>query len=569
MLGVGVYDSLVVVIYLIGITILGSWSIRKVHSLEDFIMPRRFGKWMLTMHAFGSGTHSDQAVSVASKTYTDGLSGIWYQWLYLFGTPFYWWIAPMLRRFRALTMADVFELRYGRGVAILYSLISMAFMATSIGLMLKGSGAVIAGATGGVISADAAILGMTVLFVTYGTIGGLGGAIVTDFIQGLLTIVFSFLLLPVLMEAVGGIGGIRETLADPRMFSLVAPAGIGVFYIGMIALNGLVGIVTQPHILANCSAGRTEREGQFGFMVGSFTKRFCTIAWAFTGLAGVAYFAGRESIQPDHLYGLLAGEFLPTIVPGLLGLFIATLLASVMSSCDSFMIAASGLFTGNIYRKLFANRSPGHYLNVGRLAAVAAVVLGVLYAYWLPSVIHGLEILWRIPALMGIAFWMGLFWRNATTAGAWASTFAALFAWWVSSQEPVLEAIASTTWGRGSRFIIETEASLSLYLPWQMALYLSVGLIVGIGVSMVTRRRPGASLDQYYELVRTPVETMEGNPDVPCTLPAGVVSGPRRELLPGSSLFIPIPSTRSTLGFVMGCLMVGGIILLVHAIANL
>ena len=165
MLGLSIIDILVLLAYLVGVTVLGIVSIKNVHEVKDFIMPRRFGKWMLTMHAFGSGTHSDQAVGVASKTYTSGLSGIWYQWLYLFGTPFYWLIAPVMRRFRALTTGDIFELRYNRSVATLYALISICMMITTIGLMLKGSGAVIAGASGGAISSNTANLIMTVLLV--------------------------------------------------------------------------------------------------------------------------------------------------------------------------------------------------------------------------------------------------------------------------------------------------------------------------------------------------------------------------------------------------------------------
>lgn len=568
MFGIGLIDFLVVGFYLVGITLLGAWSVRKVHDLSDFIMPRRFGKWMMTMHAFGSGTHSDQAVSVASKTYTNGLSGIWYQWLYLFGTPFYWLIAPMLRRFRALTTADIFELRYGRGVAILYSLISIAFMATSIGLMLKGSGAVISGATGGAISAEAAIIVMTVLFVTYGTIGGLGGAIVTDFIQGILTILFSFILLPVVLSAVGGISGIRETLDNPQMFSLVAPSEIGIFYIAMIALNGLVGIVTQPHILANCSAGRTEKEGQFGFMVGSFTKRFCTIAWAFTGLAGVAYFSTRRDINPDHLYGLLAGEFFPQLLPGLLGLFIATLLASVMSSCDSFMISASGLFTENIYKKLRPEQPPRHYLLVSRIAAVSVVLLGVVYAWWLPSVIHGLEILWRIPAMMGIAFWMGLFWQRASIAGAWASTFAALFVWWLTAQPEFVSILDGIAFAHQIRLVVESNGAMGIYLPWQMTLYLSLGLLTGVVVSIFTQPRNAERLHRYYTLLQTPVLTPEPNPEQPCTLPAGIQ--PKADADHSKqAFFVPRPSPRALSGFAIGCLLTGFIILLVYIIASI
>ena len=351
--GLHVADLVVLVVYLLGITVLGVWMARRVRTIGDFFMPRRFGKAMMVTHAFGTGTHSDQAVSVASKTFSNGLSGIWYQWLWLFATPFYWLIAPLMRRFRAITTADVFEARYGRSVAMLFAIVGMFQLMFNIGVMLKGSGAVVSGSTGGTVSADWAIAIMTVLFVAYGVAGGLGAAIITDFIQGILTVVFSFLLLPYVLAAVGGLPGLHKQITRPEMFSLVAPAEIGLFYIVVIAFNALVGIVTQPHTMGNCAAGRTEMDGRVGFMGGNLIKRVCTIAWCLTGLAAVAYFAGQE-IDGDEVYGRIAADFLPKILPGMLGVFLASLLASVMSSCDSFMIASSGLFTENVYRPIVA-----------------------------------------------------------------------------------------------------------------------------------------------------------------------------------------------------------------------
>ena len=567
MLGLGIINLAVIALYLLGVTFLGVWAMRKVRGMGDFIMPRRFGKWMLTMHAFGSGTHSDQAVSVASKSFTDGLSGIWYQWLYLFGTPFYWLIAPIMRRFRALTTADIFELRFNQSVAVLYAVISIAMMVTTIGLMLKGSGAVIAGASNGAISPNHAIVVMTFLFVLYGSAGGLAGAIVTDFVQGILTVVFSFLLLPFILNAVGGLAGMRATISNPAMFSLVAPAGIGVFYISAIAFNGLVGIVTQPHILANCAAGRTEQDGQVGFVAGSFLKRFCTVAWSLTGLAGVAYFAGRE-VEPDHLYGLLAHEFFPEIIPGLLGLFIATLLASVMSSCDSFMIAASALFTENIYKRARPGRDSRHYLRVARFASVGVVALGVVYAYWLEGVIQGLEILWKIGPMMGIAFWLGFFWRGFTPAAAWTSTLGALGVWWLTSQAFFAQWLAELPSARALGFVDVAGDGFAIHLPWQMVAYLCAGVILGIGTSLFSRPTPTEKLDLYHALARTPVGRTEPPTDIPCTLPAGVSPAPRRSLFPLSTgLEISIPSKRGLIGFAAGWACVFAIIAGVYALA--
>ena len=83
-------DWLVIIVYLIGITIIGSWALKKVKSAASFfISDRKSGKIMMMFYTFGTGTHSDQAVSVAAKTYGSGASGIWYQWLWLFVTPFF------------------------------------------------------------------------------------------------------------------------------------------------------------------------------------------------------------------------------------------------------------------------------------------------------------------------------------------------------------------------------------------------------------------------------------------------------------------------------------------------
>lgn len=133
-----------------------------------------------------------------------------------------------MRRFRAITTADIFEARYSPSVAMLFAVVGMSSLAISIGLMLKGSSTVVDAATGGVVSPHLAIAVTTAMFLIYGVAGGLSAAIVTDFVQGILTIIFSIMLLPFIFNSVGGLAGIREKLSDPQMMSLVAPADIGI-----------------------------------------------------------------------------------------------------------------------------------------------------------------------------------------------------------------------------------------------------------------------------------------------------------------------------------------------------
>lgn len=555
MLGLHPADLAAIAAYFVLVAFIGVWTARSVKDMADFVMPRKFGKLMMIFFGFGAGTHSDQAVSVASKSYTNGASGIWYQWLWLFCTPFYWIIAPMMRRFRALTTADVFELRYDRSVAVLFAIVGLLQYTVNIGVMLKGSSAVIEASTGGMLNADWAIGIMTVLFVAYGMAGGLHAAVLTDFIQGVLTIVFSFLLLPFLLNAIGGLTGMREQV-PPDMLSIVAPAEIGVFYVLVIAFNGLVGIVTQPHTLANCAAGRTELDGQVGWMCGNFLKRICTIAWTLTGVAAIAYFArlGVADVEPDNVYGEVARRFLPEILPGLLGLFLAGLLASVMSSCDAFMISTSGLFTENVYKPLFPNESKRHYLWAARLSSLVVVVSGVIFAYSLDDVPEGLEIFWKIAPMLGIAFWLGLFWRRMTSIGAWTSTLVAFFVWWLTTKSFCIEWIASLPMADELRFIFtpdKPDAQPEVYLPWQMIFYLSTGAVAGIIASLISRPVKEEKLERYYALIRTPVtpgETLEQ----PCTIPKEATTQPRRKLLPFKSLEVNVPSLQLVVGFAAG-----------------
>jgi len=546
---------------------IGLWSAKKIKTSADFFMPRRFGKVMMIMFSFGAGTHSDQAVSVASKSFTNGLSGIWYQWLWLPATPFYWLIAPVFRRFRAITTADVFEARYNSSVAVLYAVVGTSSLMVTMGVMLKGSSEVIAASTSGLLSANYAIALMTIIFVIYGVAGGLGAAIITDFIQGILTIIFSFLLLPLILNAVGGLQGIRQALDDPQMLSLVAPAEIGLFYIVVIAFNGLVGIVTQPHTMGNCAAGKTEIEGRVGFMCGPLIKRLCTIPWCLTGLAAIIYFAGRN-IEPDKVFGAVAGDFLPKILPGVLGIFLAAVLASVMSSCDAFMLSSSALFTENVYKRLIPHRHATHYITVGRITSILVVAGGVAFAYWLPGVVKGLEIFWKIASMMGIAFWLGLFWRRTTPAGAWAATITAFAVWWLTTQSFFISFLANCPASQFLRFIIQKPSGPEIYLPWQMLFYLCAGTLAGIIASFLTKPLPDEKLENFYALIRTPISPGENIP-APCTLPADAVVPKKRNLFPNTSLEIMLPSWTSVIGFLIGWTCVAAIIYSVCLIAKM
>ncbi len=548
-------DWIVILIYLIILAFIGIWASKRIKTASSFfISERNFGKILLTFFTFGTGTNTDQAVTVVSKTHVSGASGIWYQWLWLFATPFYWLLAPLFRRMRAVTTADYLFVRYGQSVAVLFAIVGMAQLSVNIGVTLKASSALITAVTDGAISSAFAIFALTGLFVFYGVLGGLKAAIFTDFIQGILTVVLSFLILPFALKAVGGLEGLRAAVADPAMFSILAPGEITTLYVIIIALNGLIGWVTSPYTMAMCGAGKSEADARVGLVSGMFFKRICTIAWVLTGLCGIGLYAG-QTVDPDFVWGFLARDLLPNVAPGLIGLFVASMLAAVMSSCDCFMVSSAALFTENIYKPLIKpNQDEKHYILTGRIASVVVVVFGIIIAFGVSGVVQGLEVFWKVHAMMGIAIWASFFWRKATAAGAWASTLSGFAAWAFTSK------IGLIGWDFNAQFATILPNFMlnngQLSLPWQMIFYLSVGLVVMVTVSLATRPPDEENLNRVYECLRTPVK--KGEPEVePLTLPASTKPAPRSVLFNHPDFEIMKPRRVDTLGFLASCLGVG------------
>jgi Na+/proline symporter len=130
--------------------------------------------------SFGVGTHAEMPVALAGAVYSVGASAIWFQWKNLFITPFYWLMAPVFRRIRRTTLAELVDDRYGPWMAAIYIVFALCFFIINMGSMLKGAGKVISQATGGGVGANEIVVAMTALFMLYSFVGGLIAAAWTD-----------------------------------------------------------------------------------------------------------------------------------------------------------------------------------------------------------------------------------------------------------------------------------------------------------------------------------------------------------------------------------------------------
>ncbi len=441
-------DYVVLAGYFLVMILVGVLASLRIKAQEDFFMGgRSFGKLLQTFAAFGAGTGSSDPVNTGRTTFTGGMSGMWSVMYWLFVTPFYWITGVWYRRMRHLTLGDWFVERYeSRALGLGYCIFGILFFMVYGSMLFSAIGKVAAplvevdtftwgGRQYGIEYLLVPVIGVVVLL--YGILGGLRAAYFTDLIQGLCIILLSVILVPF------GLNALVEQFGDPETqgmlhgfrimhqqlpenyFDVIGSTTASEFplhrIVAVVIIN-LIGIVVQPHFIATGGgSAKTETNARVGLVVGNFLKRLCTVGWVITALIALALFANRPELveDPDKTWGVASRELL---VPGLTGLMLACLLAALMSSIDAYMIVGSALVVRNLYAAYFnPNASEREYVFMGRLTGILVVAGAVVISLFMMDVFAQLELTWVFPVLFAAPFWIGMYWRRATTTAAWTT----------------------------------------------------------------------------------------------------------------------------------------------------
>lgn len=479
-------DLVVLVAYFIGITAYGLWISRRTQTSDGYFLGGRKLRWWTMMgQAFGSGTHAEMPVAQAGASFASGFATIWYQWKNMLITPFYWLIAPWYRRSERTTIGEMVTDRYGQKMGLFYAIFAILFFVFVMGAMLQGAAKVISVASDGAISPGGVVVGMTVAFMVYSFVGGLVAAAHTEFIQAFFIIILSFLLIPSGLSEVGGFAGMREVLPEDFFQLYSEKSGLGAFMIAMLAINGIVGITAQPHMMSMFATGNTERAGRVGQTYGTFVKRLVTIGWALTGLVVAALIIqqGVKLSDPEHAFGYATRTLLG---PGLTGLMVACILAANMSSCSNFMVNLGALFTRDVYLPYVKPKADDkQVLLVGRLSGLGLTLASVLFALTIENVLHAFLFIETMAAFMGIMIFGGNLWKGANRYGALAAVLVAYVSYYLLNYFATGE--------------------IQMIYKWQPAPFgwaMLAGFTTLIGVSLISPAEPTDRVEAYFDRMR-------------------------------------------------------------------
>lgn len=475
-------DCLVVLAYLATVLWIGRRAAAAAQSEEGFFLAgRKLGKLYQVFLTFGNATEPQGAVSTASLVFQRGVTGVWFSFQTVFMNPYFWFMNTWFRRVRLVTAADLFEDRFGsRGLSRLYAVFQVGVACVFLGfgnfvaykiasslvvkpevewspaerssvegyarlktLEKRSAQAELAAEEAGELSrlrdrhargelrsyvtllkSMPFYLVFTVVVGTYIVLGGMAAAAVNEALQGVLIIVFSILLIPAGLSAIGGWDALAHKV--PRnMFDLFAGEGGSPLFIFAVLFTSLVQIHGLSHNMGIYGSAKNEFAARFGGVTGAYLKRVMIIFWAFAGLIAIAFFGVGGLADPDATWGAMTQKLLG---PGLIGLMLAGVLAGTMSTLAAKALAISSLFVRNVYRHLRPEATQAEGVRAARFTIVAVLALGVISAELMRDLESIVKLVITVNVPFGAAVFMIFFWRRLTAPAVWCSVLLSVLA---------------------------------------------------------------------------------------------------------------------------------------------
>jgi SSS family transporter len=405
------------------------WGYFRTETEEDFLAAgRTIGPWVggavLAATQISAGTF----VGTLGRHYLTGVSWIWI-W---FGVWTGWaisalFVAPKLRRFGALTVADYVGKRFASERA---RTLAAALIIVTYTIYLTAQFQAI-GEIASAIFGIAPLVAMSALLAStafYTVLGGVRSSSYIDFVQTLIMVVALLFAVPVVLSHTGGIVALGEYVGS------IEPRVTGWWFTGkeIVAFGMAFGlsIAAAPYEMTRYYSMRDVATVRFAIGVALIAQLFIGSTVMILGIGMRGLFPYLAS--PDQASSILAS----TVMSPFLGsLFLIAMVSAIMSTVNSILLVTGGAFAHDLYKGLVnPHASERRLIWINR---VAIVVLGVV-PFWFASrkladvqtiVIEQAKF---IASFFFVPVVLGLNWRRGTKEGAiWsmAAGFVGCLAW--------------------------------------------------------------------------------------------------------------------------------------------
>lgn len=422
-IGVAIYIAIMVGV--------GIFAARKTHSAADFMVAgRTLPLWLCTATIIATWFGGGMMIGGAGAAYDEGLLGVIADpfgatlCLVLSGLFF----VRIFRRLKVFTWVEMVEQRFGKLAALIASLGGLTSSVFWFAGMLVAFGIVFETLTG--VPKVMGILGGSVVVILYTAMGGMLAVALTDFVQLIIIAVGLVILLVVVLVDAGGWAPIAARLPEHtfRLYPREASGAQWLNYLRAWMIFGIADIASQS-LIGRALSAKSEQVAQQSFLLGAAGYLCFAMVPVLLGIIGsvtLPNLADSEAVIPA-----LAFEHLH---PVMIAVFVGAILAAIMSSCDSALLASASIVSTNLLP--FVTREPSDHLKlqVVRWGIPGCGVLGIVIALNARVVFDTMldANLLMLSAII-VPFILGVWWRKANRAGALCAMFAGIVSWIVTS----------------------------------------------------------------------------------------------------------------------------------------
>ena len=393
----------ILVVYFALMLFIGYLASKKVRDSRDYFLGGKgFGPWFTAFKFAATWESGVKLVGSPGMAWNAG----WSSMAMGIGTPLCYFFSFRVfgqrlklafDHFNVLTLPQMLEKRYNcRAIRVVAAVAILIGLGGSLVAQFK--------ATGEIFSAILGLDYMHGLFIgaiivgVYCIMGGYLASVWTDFIQGIIMIVGYIAI--VVAAAHAAFGGVSSDLLsqinaalgsiDPNLLDITGGGKMSWANLFIIlAITMLVGIAMPQQSVAIFSMRdvRTARVAMIVCVVFS-----AILAWTLvlTGMMSHMVFSPGEVQNPDLVIPLLIPKVLSPLMGGL---YLAAVLAAIMSTVSGSIVVAASSLTEDIFKLVIPQRYERHPMFYNRVGATIFVLLPLLFAIKPPTII----------------FWIGVF----------------------------------------------------------------------------------------------------------------------------------------------------------------
>jgi SSS family solute:Na+ symporter len=351
-------DYAVIATYMALMLGIGFYAARFNKDAGDYFRGGNRIPWLVAgLSSFMSGFSAWTFTGAAGLAYQRGIVAIL---LYLGNAATfllgYWVFAVRWRRARISTVMEYLVERFDERTRQAFSWTTVFFQLFTGASMLYGLGLFVASTCRWPLVWT--IAGSGAVILAYCVVGGLWAVVITDFLQAVILMPFTVVMLFASLSRVGGLDGLVSGL-PPEVKSLALPGDFGWLYVGCWTLMVSFGYNTAAMAQRYFSVDDERSARKVAllcfalFVVGAFI-------WFVPPLAMRVVYPDLKAVWPglanphEASYAVAALTLLPN---GLVGIMLAAMFSATMSSLSGLFNLHAAVLSKDIYQTLFARKA--------------------------------------------------------------------------------------------------------------------------------------------------------------------------------------------------------------------